>query len=445
MKKLLYIFLIIPLLGGVRGGSSLAQITILQSDMPVIGDTIPRAIDTLTTETGGNGGANQIWDFSSALTHIQQNTAIIDPAATPYLADFPNSNMAVTNDGIGFVYFNLNNANMIIKGAAGDLLNNGIIIVSPFNPDLTLYQFPVDYSNTLIDDYAFDVTTDGSVFSSFLDSVRLKRVGTVVDTIDGWGSTITPVGCYNSLRIKRVDYQLDSIWTKLPDPPWPLPPSEWSFLSATWDTVLTYSWLAKETMLAVAELSFDSVGSPNRLTYSLVPPVSIIAQFTHIDAGVGDISFTDQSTNTPSSWLWDFGDGNTSTLQNPNHSYTVDSTYLVCLTVTYPCESITSCNSVVVLGISGISEIAGNQEINLFPNPASDQVQLVFANSFNNKTYQLQLYNSIGRAVLDMQFPSKEKENKAINISHLPAGIYFYVLRNKNTHEQVSEKFVIMR
>jgi PKD repeat protein len=47
--------------------------------------------------------------------------------------------------------------------------------------------------------------------------------------------------------------------------------------------------------------------------------------------------FTDQS-NSPSdnftSWLWDFGDGNTSTAQNPAHTYANIGTYKVTLTVT---------------------------------------------------------------------------------------------------------------
>lgn len=44
------------------------------------------------------------------------------------------------------------------------------------------------------------------------------------------------------------------------------------------------------------------------------------------------ISFTDQSTGNPSSWYWDFGNGNTSTLQNPQASYTLSGTYTVYLT-----------------------------------------------------------------------------------------------------------------
>jgi PKD repeat protein len=49
------------------------------------------------------------------------------------------------------------------------------------------------------------------------------------------------------------------------------------------------------------------------------------------------VDFTDTSTDpdgTIVSWLWDFGDGNTSTLQNPTHTYAVDGSYTVSLTVT---------------------------------------------------------------------------------------------------------------
>jgi PKD repeat protein len=46
------------------------------------------------------------------------------------------------------------------------------------------------------------------------------------------------------------------------------------------------------------------------------------------------VSFTDQSTNSPTSWSWDFGDGGTATTQNPTHSYSTAGTYDVSLTAT---------------------------------------------------------------------------------------------------------------
>ena len=48
------------------------------------------------------------------------------------------------------------------------------------------------------------------------------------------------------------------------------------------------------------------------------------------------VAFTDLSTSYDGivSWLWDFGDGQTSTQQNPSHQYTQDGIYTVTLTVT---------------------------------------------------------------------------------------------------------------
>jgi PGF-pre-PGF domain-containing protein len=46
------------------------------------------------------------------------------------------------------------------------------------------------------------------------------------------------------------------------------------------------------------------------------------------------VRFTDQSTGNPTSWSWSFGDGATSTAQNPIHTYTAPGTYTVSLTAT---------------------------------------------------------------------------------------------------------------
>ena len=47
----------------------------------------------------------------------------------------------------------------------------------------------------------------------------------------------------------------------------------------------------------------------------------------------GTVNFTSTSANTVTSYVWNFGDGNTSTEQNPTHTYTEDGNYTVTLTV----------------------------------------------------------------------------------------------------------------
>jgi len=46
------------------------------------------------------------------------------------------------------------------------------------------------------------------------------------------------------------------------------------------------------------------------------------------------VNFQDQSTGNPTAWLWDFGNGNTSTLQNPSATYFTPGQYTVSLRVT---------------------------------------------------------------------------------------------------------------
>ncbi|MCD6367374.1 MAG: PKD domain-containing protein, partial [Bacteroidales bacterium] len=43
----------------------------------------------------------------------------------------------------------------------------------------------------------------------------------------------------------------------------------------------------------------------------------------------GTVDFQDQSTGVPDTWHWDFGDGNTSILQNPSHTYATLGAYTV--------------------------------------------------------------------------------------------------------------------
>lgn len=68
-------------------------------------------------------------------------------------------------------------------------------------------------------------------------------------------------------------------------------------------------------------------------TSSTVPPLSNF-EASVTTSCTGAIDFQDLSTQGPVSWAWDFGDGGTSTLQNPSHTYTTNGTYTVTLTTT---------------------------------------------------------------------------------------------------------------
>ena len=95
----------------------------------------------------------------------------------------------------------------------------------------------------------------------------------------------------------------------------------------------------------------DTKTITNCVTVANDPGASFVASTTaeHINT---DIQFTDQSTSdgTITSWQWDFGDGTTSTDQNPVHQYTTSGLYTVSLTVTdeYGSDTMTRNNYIAI-------------------------------------------------------------------------------------------------
>jgi PKD repeat protein len=100
-----------------------------------------------------------------------------------------------------------------------------------------------------------------------------------------------------------------------------------SFLTATDNVIAIQStaWASQPCMAAAQQFLVVEYQDA---------PVTAFAADT-VTPSVGQtVTFTDQSTNTPTSWSWTFGDGGTSTLQNPAHAFTISGTYTVVLTAT---------------------------------------------------------------------------------------------------------------
>jgi len=74
-----------------------------------------------------------------------------------------------------------------------------------------------------------------------------------------------------------------------------------------------------------------TVTNDTAIHFSFIPFTSFTADKTSIEVN-DEVSFTDNSVNNATSWLWAFGDGGSSTLQNPTHTYTSIGTYSVSLT-----------------------------------------------------------------------------------------------------------------
>jgi len=91
------------------------------------------------------------------------------------------------------------------------------------------------------------------------------------------------------------------------------------------------SGLTESTTYTLSTKTFDLSGNVNATfqNYSITTGACGVAPVAAFSASnttmcVGNVTrFTDESTNTPTSWYWEFGDGNTSTTQNPLVQYDV--------------------------------------------------------------------------------------------------------------------------
>ena len=142
------------------------------------------------------------------------------------------------------------------------------------------------------------------------------------------------------------------------------------------------------------------------------------------------ITFTDSSwfdigpQNT--TWTWNFGDGDTCTMQNPPpHVYsTSQSEYVTCLTVTN-CSTIgglcctdTYCDTIRLGDPTGIAAYTqGIRGFLISPNPANNYISISLP--AENSDYQVEILNVPGKTIV------KTLNKNMIDVSLLSKGIYF--------------------
>jgi len=87
------------------------------------------------------------------------------------------------------------------------------------------------------------------------------------------------------------------------------------------------------SLLATGPNGSDTLVKPNLLTMSELPLVTDFSATPLTGFTPLTVAFTDQSSGGATAWSWDFGDGVTSTVQNPTHTYLEGGLYTVALTI----------------------------------------------------------------------------------------------------------------
>lgn len=187
--------------------------------------------------------------------------------------------------------------------------------------------------------------------------------------------------------------------------------------------------LPGETKMRVTELWQQSPGPCGGGTYGEtedysvnvvgvgLPPEACLAALPVAGVAPLEVEFSDCSSNDPTSWSWDFGDGGTSSEQNPTYTYQEPGIYTVTLIATNDWGNDTTIiEDYIEILLTGIKINSIQDKIMIIPNPATDEMTVTNA----------------GRAIIHISNMAGElmvtKENTAgnctIDISNLETGIY---------------------
>ena len=180
---------------------------------------------------------------------------------------------------------------------------------------------------------------------------------------------------------------------------------------------ITVSPSSNTTYIATASNSCGNVYDSVFLEVLTKPSAAFIAVNNSLT-----VNFNNNSINA-TAWFWDFGDGQTSTDENPTHTYLEAGTYTTMLIAMNICGNDTIIQNTIITTPEGIQE--NNKGVKIYPNPLNSVLIVDFTVFTGSET--MLLYNYSGQQIKKVFLEKKTK----VDVSNLPKGMYMYeILRN---------------
>ena len=152
------------------------------------------------------------------------------------------------------------------------------------------------------------------------------------------------------------------------------------------------------------------------------------------------VSFTNNSINGVS-YFWDFGDGNTSTEEEPSHTYTEPGVYYTSLLV----RGASGCDDASVIRIEVFStetttstrDIVDVNSFTIAPNPVSSQINFMTGSPI--EVSEIKLYNSAGQ-LIGLYPINGQISRHSIDMDDMTSGLYYFIIQTATgleTHKVV--------
>jgi uncharacterized membrane protein len=137
------------------------------------------------------------------------------------------------------------------------------------------------------------------------------------------------------------------------------------------------------------------------------------------------------------SWSWNFGDGGTSTNQNPTHNYSTNGTYTVSLTVSdYFTSNTRTRTGFIQVGPIGVDENGHGGEVKIFPNPVKNQLHV-------NSVMKIKSISLVDLSGISIFRINEIDNSNSIDLGRISDGIY--ILQVDTENGMMQRKVIVLR
>ncbi|MEO0723747.1 MAG: PKD domain-containing protein [Bacteroidota bacterium] len=222
---------------------------------------------------------------------------------------------------------------------------------------------------------------------------------------------------------------------------------QWTFeggtpaMSTLENPTVTYSTAG---IYPVELLAFNESGTDQLVVNDMVEVLGLpFAEISLTSEGL-TVDFTAMGTAVDS-YFWQFGDGSVSMEQNPSHTYSDEGMYTVQLSVSNECGSVTTSVDIELMITSSNDQMASQANWKIYPNPNAGQMTVALENWQNFGPHHLLVYNSAGELIMSKPMAIAQAAEQFPVWLELPAGMYWFEIKDQNMFRQGIEKVIIQR
>ncbi len=194
------------------------------------------------------------------------------------------------------------------------------------------------------------------------------------------------------------------------------------------DTVIYITHTYPETGVYIVNFVGTACGDTNIFTDTIFICSTLQTNFTFIQDS-NTVIFANQSQYNVN-YIWYFGDGDTSIVKNPVHTYTDTGLYIVTLVETSCGDTGIFIDTIYVLPGSGINELqVSGFKLQIFPNPFSDYTTIEAYVPENVNNAEIVIYNLLGIVIKMYELEQGYNAITILKDDIASGGIYFYALK----------------